>query len=237
MKGKDWVIVILLIIIFFLLGFGISYYVFNIRGNKTEPKQEEKIEEKKPEEKKEESKEEEKEEPKAEEIVYKFNETNEQEDLNKILKEAGYSPKELQTVAEFIDSTDKVGKSFSYNGKTIYLGCEIELTTSKPSNCKNKYENNMIIYKLNDYLFTYYLFPASGGIFSIFDKDLNKLNYGGSSDENLVINDDVFYGVHKCDGKRTDGKKLEAVEVHRFNTKEGKDYIMFYMDHNAGWAC
>ena len=71
----------------------------------------------------------------------------------------------------------------------------------------------------------------------IFDDKLNLLADNGVGDGFFVVDNDVFFGVNKCEGKRSNGKKGETVEVHRFNINEKKDYVMFYMDHNAGWAC
>jgi hypothetical protein len=96
----------------------------------------------------------------------------------------------------------------------------------------------LTIYQNNGYIFEYYNYPSTGGSLKIYNKDLKSLYDYEIGDGLFVVGEnDVFFGVNKCEGKRTDGKNIEAVEVHRFNTSENKDYVMFYMDHNAGWAC
>ena len=232
MQKKDWIIVILLLIIFFLLGFGVSYYVFNVKVSDN-TKTEEKVEEKK-----EEPKQEEPTPLEPEEFTYHFDYNG--TSLSDAIQSAGFKPNALSSIYDVDNNTtdEIVGSSFTYNGTTIFVGCDGKLTKTKPTSCDSSYTAISVSYFNGYYIERNFVPAGSSGTLTIYDKDVNLVLESSFDDVGIyLVNSDVFYGVPLCEGKKPDGTTGEVVEVHRFNTDTGKDLVEFNLDHVAGWAC
>ena len=220
MNKKAWAMIILLPIIFFMLGFSASYFFVN--DNQTNNNLEQKEESKPNEDKKQD---------------YSFQEIYPNENLEEILKNTGYEFKELTLVKEFANGLDNIGKSFIYNDQEIFINCNGKLTKNNPSSCDNEITNKITVYYYNGFYIEIIHYPLDEGKLIIYDGNIASLKEGNYHKDLYILNNDIFYGVNNCSGNRTDGKKGEVVEVHKFNTDSKEDIKVFNMDHNAGWSC